>query len=75
MREKKICIASNIPVFSEILNQQQDILVPALDSDAWLDALLTFQKKKNLSRTWNSKEWTWKGTAEKIAREIDLCGK
>lgn len=75
MREKKICIASNIPVFSEILNPKQDLLVPALDSEAWLNALLAFQNKKNLSRTWNSKEWTWKGTAEKIAREIDRCSK
>lgn len=75
MRERKVCIASDIPVFSEILNRKEDILVPALDSDAWLNALIAFQKKKNLSRTWHSKEWTWKGTAEKIAREIEQCAK
>jgi glycosyltransferase involved in cell wall biosynthesis len=73
MREQKICIASDIPVFSEILDSNQDILVSPLDEGSWVQALEKLANKKISTKIWDSKEWTWKGTAEKIAREIDQC--
>jgi glycosyltransferase involved in cell wall biosynthesis len=73
MREKKICIASDIPVFSEILDAKQDFLVPPMKEESWIQALVQFANMKLTSKIWDSKEWTWKGTAEKIAREIDQC--
>jgi glycosyltransferase involved in cell wall biosynthesis len=70
MREGKNCIASNIPVFTEILDPNLDILLPALDIDSWSKAIVNFAKNPPRKRIWNPKDWTWESTAKNIAEEL-----
>ncbi len=71
MQENKFCIASDIPVFREICDPKQDILVPPLDESAWMLALEQFAKRAERRRVWNPKNWTWENPSRIIASEIE----
>ncbi|WCL47634.1 glycosyltransferase family 4 protein [Leptospira sp. GIMC2001] len=75
MKENKNCIASDIPIFKEILSPNYDILVPPLNQMEWTNALKSFLKNPPKPRRWNSKEWTWYATATKIGEEIEICSR
>ncbi len=72
--EQKICIASDIPVFKEVLHPEVDFLVKSLDVYAWKDAILKLAGQKNWKRKiiWDEKKWTWLETAKKIEESILL---
>lgn len=72
MREGKICLASDIPVFREILSPELDILVPATDTDAWLAGLEKLGEIPLDQRIWDEKCWTWESTAKSIAEELEI---
>ena len=68
MLEQKVCIASDIPVFREILDLDSDILVSALDVNEWKNAILTATDRNSVKRrrVWDVKQWTWIATASQI---------
>ena len=68
MLEQKVCIASDIPVFREILDLDSDILVSALDVNEWKNAILTATDRNSVKRrrVWDEKQWTWIATASQI---------
>lgn len=68
LQENKVCIASAIPVFTEILDKEIDFFVPPKDKIAWKNAILNALKKRK--RSWNASLWTWENTAQTIALEI-----
>lgn len=72
--EQKICIASDIAVFKEVLHPDIDFLVPSLDIQAWKTAILNLAKQKNWKRKilWDEKKWTWLEAAKKIEESILL---
>jgi glycosyltransferase involved in cell wall biosynthesis len=72
MAEDKICIASDIPVFREILDVQKDILVPPMDIKAWENALNEIGKRSrnDLQRTFDMNKWSWKNTSNLIEEEL-----
>lgn len=72
MIENKCCIASDIPVFREILDSQNDLLVPSLEIDSWKKALLEMANRKTLIRNplISEKDWSWENTAQKIIQEL-----
>lgn len=67
LREGKICVASDIPVFHEILDQSADLFADPLNVDSWVGALSDLRRKK-LERpsSWDASRWTWDQTAKKI---------
>ncbi|EMO02483.1 glycosyltransferase, group 1 domain protein [Leptospira interrogans serovar Icterohaemorrhagiae str. Verdun HP] len=74
LREGKICIASDIPVFHEILERDVDLFAEPLSVDSWVSSLLQLPNKK-LKRpsVWDASQWTWDQTAKKIEEGlIDL---
>ena len=68
MLEQKVCIASDIPVFREILDLDSDILVSALDVNEWKNSILTATDRNSVKRrrVWDEKQWTWIATASQI---------
>ncbi len=72
MVEDKCCIASDIPVFCEILNKEDDIFVPPLDIDAWKHAFLNMANRSIKTRTHKIKEdeWNWHTTSKQILEEL-----
>lgn len=68
MLEQKVCIASDIPVFREILETDSDILVNALDVNEWKNAILKITDRNSVKRkrVWDEKQWTWIATASQI---------
>ncbi|WP_061222339.1 glycosyltransferase family 4 protein [Leptospira weilii] len=67
LREGKVCVASDIPVFHEILERKVDLFAEPSDVDAWVSSLSELQHKK-LQRpsVWDASRWTWDLTAKKI---------
>jgi glycosyltransferase involved in cell wall biosynthesis len=65
-------LASNLPVFHEILNDQIAILLPPNDAQAWLDALLDLEtspaKRQTLSRSarQTAANYSWEERARRI---------
>lgn len=74
LREGKVCIASDIPVFHEILERNVDLFAEPLDVDAWVSSLSELQHKKlQRSSVWDASQWTWDLTAKRIEEGlIDL---
>lgn len=74
LREGKICVASDIPVFHEILDRKVDLFAEPLGVDSWVRALSELKKRKlERPEVWNASEWTWDQTAQKIENGlIDL---
>ncbi len=74
--ENKICVASNIPVFKEILTSE-DILVNPHDVNAWKEAILRVfdEKKSGRKKFWEAKSWSWENTASLIETELTLLWK
>ncbi|GBF51950.1 glycosyltransferase, group 1 family protein [Leptospira ryugenii] len=72
MIENKKCVASNIPVFREILETGNDLYVDANDTNAWRDAFVTVSKYKSFTRNpkFNPKIWSWDATAKLLEKEI-----
>lgn len=68
MLEQKVCIASDIPVFREILESDSDILVSARDVNEWKTAILKIADRNSVKRrrVWDEKQWTWIATASQI---------
>ncbi len=66
--EQKVCIASDIPVFREILDLDSDILANPRVTEEWKNAILkiTEQDPIKRKRKWNEKQWTWLATASQI---------
>ncbi|EMF92445.1 glycosyltransferase family 4 protein [Leptospira santarosai] len=74
LREGKICVASDIPVFHEILEREVDLFAEPLDVDSWVSSLSELQHKKlRRPSVWDASQWTWDLTAKKIEEGlIDL---
>ena len=68
MLEQKVCIASDIPVFREILESGTDILVNPREMNEWKEAILTVTNRDSVKRrrVWDEKQWTWLATASQI---------
>lgn len=68
MLEQKVCIASDIPVFREILESGTDILVNPRATSEWKEAILTITNRDSIKRRriWDEKQWTWLATASQI---------
>ena len=67
MLENKRCVASDIPVFKEILSDKCDIYVPPKDTTIWTRSFeLMSGPKKSRSPKFPAKQWTWEKTANKI---------
>lgn len=71
MLEDKRCVASNIPVFKEILSEKCDLFVPAKETEAWTKSFeIMSGPKKVRSPKFPAKQWTWEETAKKIEEVI-----
>ena len=72
LSEQKVCIASNIPIFKEILDSEIDILVNPNNPIEWKNAILHCIQNQKITRSnlWNESEWTWEKTAKKIETEL-----
>ena len=60
MLEQKVCIASDISVFREILESGTDILVESREINEWKNN--PYRNKSRLRkrrRVWDEKQWTW----------------
>ncbi|XDD48410.1 glycosyltransferase family 4 protein [Leptospira sp. WS39.C2] len=67
MLEGKRCVASDIPVFKEILSDKCDVYVPSKDTIAWANAFhLMSRPNKDRIPKFPTKMWTWQETAKKI---------
>lgn len=66
--EQKVCVASDIPVFREILDLDSDILANPRVVEEWTQAILKITKPETIKRKriWNEKQWTWLATASQI---------
>jgi len=72
MIENKRCIASEIPVFKEILQDKNDIYVDPTDTSAWEKSFLTASQFKSNIRVpkFSEKNWSWEKTASLLEKEI-----
>lgn len=72
MREGKTCIASNIPVFREILEDKWDLFVDPLDISGWKKAILEMGTRppEALRRILPNEKWTWESTAKILENEL-----
>ncbi|PJZ44321.1 glycosyltransferase family 4 protein [Leptospira brenneri] len=67
MLEDKRCVASDIPVFKEILSDKCDLYVPPKDTKDWTRSFeLMSGPIKKRSPKFPTKQWTWEETARKI---------
>lgn len=67
MLEDKRCVASDIPVFKEILSDKCDLFVPPKETKTWTHSFeLMSGPKKSRSPKFPAKQWTWEETAKKI---------
>lgn len=72
MSKQKMCIASNLEVFKEILDEESDRFVEPLELSSWKKAILeSAQFKFKRKNPWNSKEWTWEHTAQQIESQLN----
>ncbi|WP_210410730.1 glycosyltransferase family 4 protein [Leptospira yanagawae] len=67
MLEGKRCVASNIPVFKEILSDKCDVYVPPKDTELWTESFqkMSGPRKERIPR-FPAKLWTWEETTKKI---------
>jgi glycosyltransferase involved in cell wall biosynthesis len=72
MIENKRCIASDIPVFKEILEDKNDIYVQPMDTQDWEQAFHVASKFKTNQRRpkFSEQNWSWKKTALLLQKEI-----
>jgi glycosyltransferase involved in cell wall biosynthesis len=72
MIENKRCIASDIPVFKEILEDKNDIYVKPDDTKAWGYAFENIGKFKTSIRNpaFSEKAWSWEKTAQLLQKEM-----
>ncbi|TGK93046.1 glycosyltransferase family 1 protein [Leptospira brenneri] len=71
MLEDKRCVASDIPVFKEILSDKCDLYVPPKDTKDWTRSFeLMSGPIKKRSPKFPTKQWTWEETARKIEEVI-----
>ena len=63
----KLCIVSKIDVFKEIVDEEDKMVEPK-DKNAWIESILSFSNRKNLSRNteFDNKKWTWDKTASNL---------
>lgn len=66
--EQKVCVASDIPVFHEVLEPESDVFVPAMDVNAWKKAIEDMSQPNRTKRkkVWEEKRWSWVSTASQI---------
>ncbi len=72
MIENKKCIASDIPVFKEILDDKNDLYVKPFDVNAWEKTFHTLIKSKSNMRKpkFPAKEWSWEKTSHLLEEEL-----
>ncbi|MDZ4726401.1 MAG: glycosyltransferase family 1 protein [Leptospira sp.] len=72
MIENKRCIASNIPVFKEILEDKNDLYVDPFDTEKWEMAFEEVSKFKTKNRIPKFKEtnWSWDRTTQLLEKEL-----
>ncbi|MCE9499988.1 MAG: glycosyltransferase family 4 protein, partial [Leptospira sp.] len=72
LAENKICAASDIPVFHEILDPEEDLFISPLDSASWKNAMILLTKKNVEKRAvpFDFSKWSWSETARKIEEEL-----
>ncbi|EQA35808.1 glycosyltransferase, group 1 family protein [Leptospira inadai serovar Lyme str. 10] len=66
IQEEKPCIASDIPVFHEVLDSQIDLFVPPKDTEAWIKAMLEAGDRGVRLRDGKSRKWSWDSTAQEV---------
>ncbi|TGK83251.1 glycosyltransferase family 1 protein [Leptospira noumeaensis] len=67
MLEDKRCVASDIPVFKEILSEKCDLYVSPKETKDWTHSFeLMSGVKKPRSPKFPTKQWSWEETAKKI---------
>ncbi|TGN14589.1 glycosyltransferase family 4 protein [Leptospira ilyithenensis] len=73
MIEDKRCVASDIPVFREILSDSSDLYVPSSSPEGWTNAFQLFSNLKMGSRSpkFSKTKWSWDHTA-KLLEEVLL---
>lgn len=73
MIEDKRCVASDIPVFKEILSDKCDLYVNANDLSGWSKAFEVMAKAKpGRIPKFKTKSWTWLETTKKIEESLGL---
>ncbi|MCB1178553.1 MAG: glycosyltransferase family 4 protein [Leptospiraceae bacterium] len=72
MVENKPCIGSDIPVFREILQEENDLYVNPKDVEGWKYAMIQMAEKKKFHRDppCTENDWNWKKTSSEIEEEI-----
>ncbi len=72
MIENKKCIASDIPVFKEILDDKNDIYVKPDETLAWENAFSKISRSPSKTRKplFSKEDWSWKKTATLLEKEI-----
>lgn len=66
IRENKPCIASDIPVFHEVLDALTDSFVEPKNVEGWKNAFSLAGKKRLSGRKPSSREWSWDSTAKEV---------
>jgi glycosyltransferase involved in cell wall biosynthesis len=73
-------LASDLPILREILNEQNAILLPVGELQAWVDALLALQKSPRrraaLAKAGQqtAAEYTWQKRAQRLLRGLTTSG-
>lgn len=68
----RVIIASDLPVLREVLNDQNSILLPANDIDAWVETILEISAASNRQKSLSEKskndalKYSWESRANKI---------
>lgn len=72
MIENKKCIASDIPVFKEILDDRNDIYVKPDETNEWENAFRIVSRSPSKTRKplFSEEDWSWKKTAALLEKEI-----
>lgn len=72
MIENKRCVASDIPVFKEILEEKNDLYVSASSEKAWENAFHSASQFLTTERSpkFNEENWTWNKTADLLQKEL-----
>lgn len=66
IREGKPCIASDIPVFHEVLDSETDDFVPPKDVSLWVQALRKAGTRGTPPLRKKSQDWSWDSTAKQV---------
>ncbi len=70
IRENKPCIASDIPVFHEVLDELTDSFVDPKNEEDWKIALSQAGKKGVYGRKPSAKQWSWDSTANEVETSL-----